>query len=261
MMNNKMKIALFLAATMMVGSANAFAASTSATQMKPIAAASTKSENKTASIDDQIDKLTKGLKSGQMIAYYVSDKEYNRLDKIFFTGKGFVLNKYNDYLAKAKEMKAPSLTKPTALPKGYKLKEGILYLKSPDETSALYKELEKELKAEAAEGGQSVYSKSVKVSESFSTILNYEKGKVKVSVVATYLNPSQPIGGRPVPSTKPNQKTETIQINGVECIYTTDSKGTDHLDWVDEEKQVRYTIWAESAKSDVLSFAKKMLAD
>ncbi|WP_242615084.1 hypothetical protein [Paenibacillus solani] len=46
----------------------------------------------------------------------------------------------------------------------------------------------------------------------------------------------------------------------MECVYTVDSKGRDHLDWVDEEQQIRYSIWTEDAKSDVLSFAKGLLA-
>lgn len=265
MMKNKMKVALFLAATMMIGSANAYAASTTVPQakIKPVAAAasSTRSEKSTSSLEDQINELSKGLKPGQTIAYYAADKGYNPTDQIYFASKGFAYDTYSDYLSKAKTMNAPTLTKPDALPKGYNFKHGILYLKSPERTSDLYKKLDKELKAEAAKGGKTLYTKAVKdMNEATAAVLKYEKGKVKIDVIATNIYPAPPMDGIPVPAEKPNEKTETIVINGVECVYTDDSTGRDHLDWVDEEHQIRYTIWAESAKSDVLSFAKKMLA-
>ncbi len=264
MMKNKMKVALFLAATMMIGSANAYAASTTVpqTKIKPAAASSVKSEKLTSSLDDQIYELTKGLKPGQMVAYYAADKEYNPLDQIYFASKGFVYDTYSDYLKKAKAMDAPALTKPNVFPKGYVFQNAVLYLKSPEKTSDLYKKLEKELKAEAAKGNKTLYTQAIPdANEATAVVLNYEKGSVKLDVIANYIHPAPPMNGIPVPAEKPNEKTETIVINGVECVYTDDSKGRDHLDWVDEESQIRYTIWAESAKSDVLSFAKKMLAD
>lgn len=261
-MNNKMKIALFLAATMMMGSANAFAAGPSTVpQGKLTAAVTANSESPPVSVNDQIDKLAKGLKPGEVMAYYVKDKASNPLDQVSFTGKGFVLNNYNDYLKKAKETNAPSLAKPDDLPKGYTFKGGILYLKHPGKTSDLYKELEKELKGEAAKGGKAVYSKIIKVSEADHSVLDFQKGKATLSIAASHVYPSEPIGGTPVPFKNPNEKTETVMINGVECTYTTNSKGIDHLDWVDEENQIRYSIWADNVKADVISFAEKMLGE
>lgn len=259
-MNNKMKIALFLAATMMMGSVNAFAASPSTVpQGKLTAAVTANSESPPVSVNDQIDKLAKGLKPGEVMAYYVKDKARNPLDQIYFTGKGFVLNNYNDYLKKAKETNAPSLAKPDELPKGYTFKDGILFLKNPEKSSDLYKQLEEELKAEAGEGGKMVYSKTIKVREAAHSILNFQKGKATLSIVASYIYPSEPIGGTPVPFKNPNEKKEKVTINGVECTYTTNSKETDHLEWVDKEKQIRYKISADNMKADVISFAEKML--
>ncbi|MFB4327650.1 hypothetical protein ACWGNU_24960 [Paenibacillus lautus] len=258
MIKNKMKVALFLAATMMVGSVNAYAASTeSASISKTISA---KPEKGIVSYDDQITDLVNRLKPGQMIAYYAADQEFNRTDQIYFASKGFAFTKYTDYLAKSKAMSAPSLTKPAALPKGYTFKNAVVYLKSPERTSSLYKKLDKELKGKAGNGEKFVYSEIMKVNEASAAILNYEKGKVKLQVVASDIVPEQPIGGTPVPQEKPNESKETIVINGVECVYTADSKGRDHLDWVDEEQQIRYSIWAEDVKSDILRYAQNMLA-
>ena len=77
----------------------------------------------------------------------------------------------------------------------------------------------------------------MKSNEASAAILNFDKGKVKLQAVASYIVPEQPMGGTPVPQKKPNEKKETIVINGVECVYTADSKGRDHLDWVDEAKR------------------------
>ncbi|MGG4108042.1 hypothetical protein AAXB25_29545 [Paenibacillus lautus] len=262
MMKNKMKVALFLAATMMVGSANVYAASTTSISVPQTTAAvsAAKPEKTSVSFDDRINELSDKLKAGQMVAYYVADQEYNRLDEIYFTSKGFAYTKYADYVAKAKAMNAPTLTKPADLPKSYSFQNAIIFLKSPERTSSLYEEIDQELKEKAANGEKFVYSDIMKSNEASAAILNFDKGKVKLQVVASYIVPEQPIGGTPVPQEKPNEKKETIVINGVECVYTADSKGRDHLDWVDEEQQIRYSIWAESAKSDVLNYAKKMIA-
>ncbi|MEC0255612.1 RNA polymerase sigma factor [Paenibacillus lautus] len=255
-------VALFLAATMMVGSANVYAASNASTSVPQakVAVSTAKPEKTSVSFDDRIKELSNKLKAGQMVAYYVADQEYNRLDEIYFTSMGFVNTKYADYVAKAKALNAPTLTKPSDLPKSYSFQNAIIYLKSPERTSSLYEKLDKELRAKAASGEKFVYSDIMKSNEASAAILNFDKGKVKLQVVASYIVPEQPMGGTPVPQKKPNEKKETIVINGVECIYTTDSKGRDHLDWVDEEQQIRYSIWAESAKSDVLNYAKKMIA-
>ncbi len=262
MMKNKMKVALFIAATMMVGSANVYAASNASTSVPQTTAAVSSAipENTSVSFDDRINELSDKLKAGQMVAYYVADQEYNRTDQIYFTSKGFGYTKYTDYVAKAKAMNAPTLTKPADLPKSYSFQNAILYLKSPERTSSLYEEIDQELKAKAANGEKFVYSDIMKANEASAAILNFDKGKVKLQVTASYIVPELPIDGTPVPQEKPNEKKETIVINGVECVYTADSKGRDHLDWVDEEQQIRYSIWAESAKSDVLNYAKKMIA-
>ncbi|WP_127590507.1 hypothetical protein [Paenibacillus lautus] len=262
MMKNKMKVALFLAATMMVGSANVYAASSASTSVPQtkVAVSTAKPEKTSVSFDDHIKELSNKLKAGQMVAYYVADQEYNRTDQIHFTSKGFGYTKYTDYVAKAKAMNAPTLTKPADLPKSYSFQNASLYLKSPDRTSSLYEKLDQELKTKATNGEKFVYSDIMKSNEASGAILNFDKGKVKLQVVASYIVPEQPMGGTPVPQKKPNEKKESIVINGVECVYTADSKGRDHLDWVDEEQQIRYSIWAESAKSDVLNYAKKMIA-
>lgn len=261
MMKNKMKVALFLAATMMVGSANVYAASNASTSVPQMTAAVSSAipENTSVSFDDRINELSDKLKAGQMVAYYVADQEYNRLDEIYFTSKGFAYTKYADYVAKAKAMNAPTLTIPAGLPKSYSLQNAILYLKSPERTSDLYEKLDQELKEKAANGDKFVYSDIMKANEASVAILNFDKGKVNLKVIASYIVPELPLGGTPVPYEKPNEKKKNIVINGVECVYTADSKGRDHLDWVDEEQQIRYSIWAESAKSDVLNYAKKMI--
>ena len=262
MMKNKMKVALFIAATMMVGSANVYAASNASTSVPQTTAAVSSAipENTSVSFDDRINELSDKLKAGQMVAYYVADQEYNRLDEIYFTSKGFGFTKYSDYVAKAKVMNAPALTIPAGLPKSYSFQNAILFLKSPERTSDLYEKLDQELKEKAANGEKFVYSDILKSNEASVAILNFDKGKVKLQVVANYIVPELPMDGTPVPYEKPNEKKEIIVINGVECVYTADSKGRDHLDWVDEEQQIRYSIWAESAKSDVLNYAKKMIA-
>lgn len=258
MMNNKMKVALLLAATMMVGSANVYAANTASTTKKTTTAvASTQTEK---SYEDHINELSKNLKPGQFVAYYVADEKYNQLDEIYFTTLGFVNTKYTDYLAKSKAMNAPALKQPSVLPKGYKFKNSVLYLKSPERTSSEYEKLDQELKAKAANGKKFVYSETMQSKEASAAVLMFEKGKKQLNLVASYIYPGPPAGGVFVPIEKPNEKKETIVINGVECVYTADSKGRDHLDWVDEEQQIRYSISAEDAKSDVLSFAKGLLA-
>ena len=82
-------------------------ASTSVPQTK--AASTAKPEKTSVSYDDRIKELSNKLKAGQMVAYYVADQEYNRLDDIYFTSIGFVHTKYADYVAKAKALNAPSL--------------------------------------------------------------------------------------------------------------------------------------------------------
>ncbi|GGH21428.1 hypothetical protein [Paenibacillus segetis] len=259
---NKVKVILSLTAVMMIaGTSSAYAKPKSVSQLElnQVSAVTQAKSEKTLSIQDQINKLSAGLKPGQMIAYYVKDKKQNPLDQISFMGKGFVYQDYNTYLVKAKKTNAPALTQPADLPKGYKFTNGLLYLQDPDKSSDLYKKLEKELKAQAAKGGKSIYSTKFEANEVFSSVLKYIKGKVEVVVVATRIQPSSPLDGTPVPFTNPNITEEAIKIGGIECIYTNDKKGLDHLDWSDTENQVRYTIWAESAKSDVLSFARNML--
>ena len=146
MMKNKMKVALFLA-----NDDDRFreclCASTASTSVPQTKAASTAKPEKTSvSYDDRIKELSNKLKAGQMVAYYVADQEYNRLDDIYFTSIGFVHTKYADYVAKAKALNAPTLTKPADLPKSYSFQNAILYLKSPERTSSLYAEIEQELK-------------------------------------------------------------------------------------------------------------------
>lgn len=251
MIRVKRKMVLSLIVAMMVvGTTNAYAANSSTAQIS--------SEKKASSIQEEINKLQNNLKPGQMIAYYVPDKKFNPLGRISFAGKGYVAKEYKSHITNAQKLNAPALTMPSNPPKGYQFKSGVVYLKDPSESSTLYKSLEQELKAQAEKGSKQIYTKSVKVTESLSVVLQYVKGKTEVDLVATYMEPSKPIDGTPV---LPNLTAETIKINGVECTYTTDSKGKDSLSWYDEDNQTRYTIWAESAKSDVLRFAKLILED
>ncbi len=259
-----MKAAISLAAVMMIAGTVSVYASTPSNAHKELyngvsATLIKAADKKPATIQDQINQLYVGLKPGQVIAYYVADQKFNPLNQIYFAGKGYVLKDYNEYMAKAKKMNAPLFTKPKDLPKGYKFKTGVLYLKNPDESSELYKKLDQELKAQAAQGNKSLYTKSLEVGEASSAVLMYVKDKVEVSVVSTFVMKSQPTNGTPVPDSNPNKITETIEIGGIECVYTTELKGKDHLDWTDTDNQVRYSIWAEGVKSDVVNFAKSML--
>ena len=54
----------------------------------------------------------------------------------------------------------------------------------------------------------------MKSNEASAAILNFDKGNVKLQAVASYIVPEQPMGGTPVPQKKPNEKKETIVING-----------------------------------------------
>jgi len=258
-----MKAAISLATVLMIaGTVNVYASTPSIASKelnKGVSVTLLKADKKPVTIQDQINKLYVGLKPGQVIAYYVPDQKFNPLNQIYFAGKGYVFQDYNKYLAEAKKMNAPLLTKPKVLPKGYKFKTAALYLKDPDESSELYKKLDQELKAQAAQGDKSLYTKSLEVDEASSSVLIYVKDKTEVSVVSTFVMPSQPIGGIPVPNS--DQKIETIEIGGIECVYTTELKGKDHLDWTDTDHQVRYSIWAKDAKSDIVNFAKSMLTN
>ncbi|GAB6930997.1 hypothetical protein JCM10914A_49800 [Paenibacillus sp. JCM 10914] len=262
-MKKQTKLALMLSAMMMIGSVNVYAAEAAPNQSKANTAKQAAAQKNTSvSIDGQIEEWSKKLKPGEVAAYYIANQSGNPLDRIQFISKGFVYDNYEEFLGKAEVMLAPSPTKPDTLPSGYQYKSAILYLENPAKTSDVYQKLEKQLKAEASKGNKKVYfSKPFKADKADTALLSYEKGKVKLDVVATHIQRSEPIGGTPVPIDNPDVTTETIVIHGVECTYTNNKKGRDYLEWIDEDHQVRYTIWAESAKWDVLSFAKKMLAE
>ncbi|GIO33024.1 hypothetical protein J2TS6_41650 [Paenibacillus albilobatus] len=263
MLGTKLKTVISLVAVMGIAGTVSAYASTSSVSPKDlnnkVAVSMIKADPKPATVQDQIDKLYASLKPGQVIAYYVKDLKLNPSDRISFAGRGFVFQKYNDYLAKIKNINAPSLAKPASLPKGYTFKAGFLYPQNPDPTSALYEKLDKELKEQAAQGKKILYTKPLEVVEESSAVLTFVKNKVEVSVVASFVKPSDPIGGTPVPGSNPDQKTETLGINGVECTYTTELNGRDHLDWTDSANQVHYSISAKNAKTDVINFAKSMV--
>lgn len=256
------RVISIMAAMSMAGAMSAYAAPSLATpKASPSIAAlsQAKAALKPETVQDQIDQLYSGLKPGQVIAYYVKDSKLNPLDQILFAGKGFVFQNYNDYLAKAEKLKAPELSKPAVVPKGYVFKAGILYLQNPDKHSEVYMQLDKELKEQAAKGKKNLYTKFIEVSEASSATLTFIKNKTEVSIVSTYAKPSEPIGGTPVPNQDSKHHIETMQINGIECTYTKETKGRDHLDWSAPSKGIRYSIWAENAKSDVIGFAKGMI--
>lgn len=263
MLRTKLKTVISLVAVMSIaGTVSAYASTPSVSPKdlkSKVAVSLIKADQKPATVQDQIDKLYAGLKPGQVIAYYVNDPKLNPADQISFAGKGFMFQKYNDYMTKSKKINAPSLAKPATLPKGYTFKAGFLYPKNPDPTSALYQKLDQELKEQATQGNKTLYAKSLEVIEESSAVLTFVKNKVDVSVVATLVKPSEPIGGTPVPGSNPDEKTETIVINGIECTYTTDLKGKDHLDWTDPANNVQYSITAKNAKTDVINFAKSMI--
>ncbi|WP_136605537.1 hypothetical protein [Paenibacillus dokdonensis] len=263
MLGTKLKTVISLVAVMSIaGTVSAYASTPSVSPKdlkNKVAVSLVKADQKPATVQDQIDKLYAGLKPGQVIAYYVKDPKLNPSDQISFAGKGFMFQKYNDYMAKAKKINAPSLAKPAALPKGYTFKAGFLYPQNPDPTSSLYQKLDRELKEQTAQGKKTLYTKSLEVVEESSAVLTFVKNKLVVSVVASSVNPSEPIGGTPVPGSNPDEKTETLGINGIECTYTTDLKGKDHLDWTDSANNVHYSIRAKNAKTDVINFAKNMV--
>ncbi|MWV43345.1 hypothetical protein GRF59_06835 [Paenibacillus sp. HJL G12] len=263
MLGTKLKTVISLVAVMSIaGTVSAYASTPSVSPKdlkSKVAVTLIKADQKPATVQDQIDKLYAGLKPGQVIAYYVKDPKLNPSDQISFAGKGFVFQKYNDYVAKAKKVNAPLLAKPATLPKGYTFKAGFLYPQNPDRTSALYKKLDQELKEQAAQGKKTLFTKPLEVVEESSAVLTFVKNKAEMSVVATFVKPSESIGGTPVPGSNPDQKTETLGINGIECTYTTELQGRDHLDWTDSANKVHYSILAKNAKTDVISLAKSMV--
>ncbi|MDR0269241.1 hypothetical protein [Paenibacillus sp.] len=273
MFKTKIAIVSSLAAIMMLsGAASANAATPSVPQgqaTKMLVSAGAKNDKKTASTKEQIDKLFAGLHPGEMLAYYVPGEEKGPFSTMF-ASKGYVFKDYNALAAKAEQMKAPSFKISEAFPKNYKFKEGVIYMKTPDFMSELYKKLDMQLKAEAAKGGKEVYTMPVETGgEGGSTSLRFVKGSVEISLTTVYSRDKLPVvGGTPVQSTKtpsfvgPNEKFESMDIGGMKCTYVTDTKTMSRLHWTDANRKLDYqiTILAKDAKTDVLEFAKSIIA-
>ncbi|MBE9917242.1 hypothetical protein G8C92_24815 [Paenibacillus donghaensis] len=261
----KTKIAIVSSLTavmILAGTASAYAAVPAASKGQATKiSAGAKADKKTASPEEQVYNLVTKLHPGEMIAYYIPDKKINLTDRILFSGKGYVLTDYDAYTAKAAQMNAPSLQIPETYPKDYKFKSGVLYLKEPDESSELYKKLDKQLRAEAAKGGKEFYTIPVEdgTGEASGAALTFVKGSVEISLYASHAKPPKPMGGTPVPFSNPDEKTETMVIGGIKCTYTTAPKLKSRLSWTDTSGSVNYSIFADNAKTDVLRFAKAML--
>jgi hypothetical protein len=258
----KMAIVSSLTAVMILaGTASAYAAVPAAAKGQTTKiSAGAKADKKTASQEELVSKLLAKLQPGEMIAFYIPDKEKRQFDSISFVSKGYGFKDYDALVAKAEQMSAPSLKIPETYPKDYKFKEGVIHLKTPDISSELYKKLDKQLKAEAAKGGKEVYTMPVETgSEGDSTSLTFVKGSVEILLVASHAKPSKSMGGTPVPFSNPDEKTETMVIGGIKCTYTTAPKLKSRLSWTDTSGSVNYSIFADNAKTDVLRFAKAML--
>jgi hypothetical protein len=268
MFKTKIAIVSSLTAVMMLaGTASAYAAVPAASkgQATPISAGA-KAGKKTASPEEQVSKLLAKLQPGEMIAFYIPDKEKRQLDFISFISKGYGFKDYDALVAKAEQMKAPSFKISETFPKNYKFKEGVIHLKTPDGSSEIYKKLDKQLKAEAAKGGKEIYTMPVETGdEGDSTSLTFVKGSVEIGLHTFHSRGVE--GGTPVKSTKvppfvgSNEKFETIDIGGIECTYVTDSKTASRLHWTDANRALDYTITipAKDAKTDVLDFAKSII--
>ncbi|MDR0269242.1 hypothetical protein [Paenibacillus sp.] len=144
----------------------------------------------------------------------IPDPKINPDDTITYVSNGYVFEDYDAYVAKAAQMNAPFLKISETYPKDYKFKRGNISLKTPDES--LHQELGKKLRAEAVKGDKEVYTMPVEAGEADTAVLMFEKGSVKMELVAHHIKE----GTTPVPAYIDNpEKVETMVIGGIECTY------------------------------------------
>ncbi|MFU1798754.1 hypothetical protein ACM1RC_33340, partial [Paenibacillus azoreducens] len=129
MFKTKIAIVSSLTAVMILaGTASAYAAVPAAAKGQTTKiSAGAKADKKTASSEELVSKLLAKLQPGEMIAFYIPDKEKRQFDSISFVSKGYGFKDYDALVAKAEQMNAPSLKIPETYPKDYKFKEGVIH--------------------------------------------------------------------------------------------------------------------------------------
>ncbi|MFC4598916.1 DUF4367 domain-containing protein [Cohnella hongkongensis] len=223
-----------------------------------------------AAIQAEIDRQNAALKTGEALAYYVSDPTWNPADKIGFVARGYSFDTYADFAAKLKKLKGPAFPKPGSLPKGFKLASASVYLATPDSESDDYARLERELKKKAADGKDKVYAKRIASDKARGGMMFYEKavGKNKrtlmISANLLSSDSDKKSEGAPVPDQKSKIVTEKVKIKGVEAVYTfkSDEVYPAALSWTDKKNKVMYRIQGQGSenKKELIAIAKSMLA-
>ncbi len=274
---NKKTIVSMIALLALTGTASAqVSGAAPALSAKTVVAANSAPKSKAAedkgfaAIQAEIDRQKAALKTGEALAYYISDPEWNPADKIGFVARGYSFKTYADFAAKLKKLKGPAFPKPASLPKGFKLTSASVYLATPDSESDEYVRLERELKKKAASGKEKVYAKRIVSDKANGGMMFYEKavGKNKrtLMISANILSPDsdKKSEGTSVPDKKSKIVTEKVKIKGAEAVYTYNPEEVYKavLSWTDKKNKAVYRIHGQGSenKKELIAIAKSMLA-
>lgn len=180
-MKKAMKAAVVAAGiTMLMGSVNMTEAVASKATNKSAQAAKSSAADKKAveAVKAELSKKFALKNPGDLYILYVRDKGLNGGSEFMNYMNMFQFKTYEDYLNQAAKLKGPTLTKPEALPEGYKFVKGNIqpplmkYL-------TLY---QKEVKAEAAAQGKGVHYKKIDWKEMGEINLQFANGKDNVEM-------------------------------------------------------------------------------
>lgn len=203
--------------------------------------------------------MNKNKKQEELLALY--DPTDGQV--MFYDGMS-KLKTYKEFTKKQAEYSGPAIPEPGALPDGYRFKFGTVHSQHPQFLGKEYKQLQKQLKAEATKKGELYYFKKLDWDASNCTELTYEKDKNYITIIAEY-NEELPEGVTRVP--EKGASREKLEIGGTEAVYVTyaDRKnGTDRLEWNSGDGTVKFRITSfgsgSVSKEEMMDIAKTIIS-
>ncbi|BFH17432.1 hypothetical protein WJ0W_002155 [Paenibacillus melissococcoides] len=270
-MLNKKNITATIAGLMLLGALSSgvtaalpAAASTAANKTEK-ALAVKKSKWKT--VDEALDWMYKNQKKEGLWALY------NPNDGLSFYTGVLELKSYKEFAKKQAEYKGPAIPEPGNLPDGYQFKVGMVYSQEPQRFGKEYKQIQKQLKAEAAKKGEKYYVKKLTWDVSGSSQLIYGKGNGRgnkdITIIAEYKEElpeeEQPEGATLPPEMKVSR--ELLEIGGTEAVYITHIDKLDNevlvwniLEWNSADGKIRFRIMSEVGKEELMDIAETIIA-
>ncbi|WP_040730492.1 DUF4367 domain-containing protein [Paenibacillus dendritiformis] len=210
-------------------------------------------------VDEALNWMKKNKKSEQLLALY--DPADGLV--LFYEGV-YKLKTYKEFTRKQAQYNGPAIPEPDALPDGYRFKFGTVHSQHPQLFSKEYKQLQKQLKKEAAEKGEIYYFKELNWDASNRSALTYEKGKNYISIIAEY-NEELHEGVTQLP--EKGVSREKLEIGGTEAVYVTydgRKNGADRLEWNSGDGTVKFRITSfgsgSVSKEEMMAIAETIIS-